>query len=111
MEYHFHGGRPCGRGDQCNDADDSIFAQNRQITSDKPDPVLKPSYYVAGGYECVEVMEAIGLSKDWYLGNAFKYIWRAGKKDDILQDLKKAVTLLNRKIVLLESAKSVFGKT
>ena len=42
---------------------------------------------------------------DFHLGNTFKYIARAGKKgtDKEIQDLKKALWYLERKIQLLES--------
>jgi hypothetical protein len=42
---------------------------------------------------------------DFHLGNTFKYIARAGKKetDREIQDLKKALWYLQRKIQLLES--------
>jgi hypothetical protein len=39
------------------------------------------------------------------LGNTVKYISRAGKKDDVLQDLKKARWYLDREIANREAAK------
>jgi hypothetical protein len=47
---------------------------------------------------------------DYYLGNATKYIWRAGKKASAhqtieqkeIEDLKKAIVYLNKKIELLQ---------
>jgi hypothetical protein len=36
-------------------------------------------------------------------GNAIKYLWRAGKKDDILQDIRKALWYLNRLISHMEA--------
>ena len=53
-------------------------------------------------YEVIKVVEA--LEMDFHLGNVFKYIARAGKKetDKELQDLKKALWYLDRKIQLLE---------
>lgn len=65
-----------------------------------------PQYY--GGkenpYEVVKVAEAWGLDKDAYLFNVLKYIGRSGKKDDNppIQDLKKALWYLNRRIEVLE---------
>jgi Protein of unknwon function (DUF3310) len=59
-----------------------------------------PSYYGGKGnvYEAIEVIEAWGL--DFSLGNAVKYIARAGKKDPakIVEDLQKAAWYLNRAI-------------
>lgn len=53
-------------------------------------------------YEVIKVVEA--LEMDFHLGNVFKYIARAGKKetDKELQDLKKALWYLDRKIQLME---------
>ncbi len=57
-----------------------------------------PSYY--GGadnpYEAIKVIEAWQL--DFHLGNAIKYICRAGRKGDRLQDLQKARWYLDRAI-------------
>jgi hypothetical protein len=36
------------------------------------------------------------------LGNAVKYIWRAGLKDNSLEDLKKARWYLDREIARLD---------
>ena len=62
--------------------------------------VSHPEHY--GGennpYEAIKVIEAWDL--DFCLGNAVKYISRAGKKDASkeLEDLNKAVWYLNRRI-------------
>lgn len=55
-------------------------------------------------YEAIKVIEAWQL--DFCLGNTVKYISRAGKKDDVLQDLKKAKWYLDRKIDQIEKAKN-----
>jgi hypothetical protein len=64
--------------------------------------VNHPQHY--GGennqYEAIKVIEAWDL--DFCLGNTVKYISRAGKKDNIVQDLKKAKWYLERKIAQLE---------
>lgn len=51
-------------------------------------------------YETIKVIEAWGLDRDFALGNAVKYISRAGKKDTgaFLADLEKAAWYLARKI-------------
>lgn len=67
--------------------------------------VNHPQHY--GGennvYEVIKIIEA--LEMDFHLGNTFKYIARAGKKetDREIQDLKKALWYLERKIQLLEN--------
>ena len=69
--------------------------------------VNHPDHY--GGkeniYEVVKVCEAWGLDKDAYIFNVVKYVARAGKKDTDkeLQDMKKALWYLNRKIERLEN--------
>ena len=62
-----------------------------------------PDHY--GGdntYEAIKVIEAWNL--DFSLGNTIKYISRAGKKDKAkeIEDLKKALWYLDRKIKTLE---------
>ena len=69
--------------------------------------VNHPEHY--GGkeniYEVVKVCEAWGLDKDAYIFYVVKYVARAGKKDTDkeLQDMKKALWYLNRKIERLEN--------
>jgi hypothetical protein len=68
--------------------------------------VNHPAHY--GGednvYEVIKVIEVWEL--DFHLGNTVKYISRAGKKgsDKELQDLKKALWYLQRKIDNIENA-------
>ena len=70
--------------------------------------VNHPNHY--GGedntYEAIKVIEAWDL--DFHIGNTVKYISRAGKKgtDQELQDLKKALWYLERKIKNLEDTVS-----
>ena len=71
-----------------------------QHLKNKMEMVNHPNHY--GGenntYEAIKVIEAWDL--DFCLGNAVKYISRAGKKDASkeLEDLNKAVWYLNRSI-------------
>lgn len=53
-------------------------------------------------YEAIKVIEAWCLG--FCLGNTIKYISRAGKKGDVVQDLKKARWYLDREIENLEKA-------
>ena len=54
-----------------------------------------PEYYKAGGIEAIDVIEDWKL--DFCLGNAIKYIARAGKKsDDVKTDLEKAAWYIKR---------------
>ena len=69
--------------------------------------VNHPQHY--GGadntYETIKIIEALDF--DFHLGNTFKYIARAGKKNvnTELQDLKKALWYLQRRIDNLEKIK------
>ena len=60
------------------------------------DNVNHPSHYVShpSGIECIQVTEAFNFC----LGNAIKYIWRAGLKGDAKQDLEKARWYVDREI-------------
>lgn len=64
------------------------------------DAINHPPHY--GGeddpFECIKVIEAWRLG--FHLGNAVKYINRAGRKGDRLTDLKKAAWYLDRAIQL-----------
>lgn len=66
------------------------------------DMVNKPPHYTDGGMEVIDFIEAKRL--DYHLGNVVKYITRAGKKDDELQDLKKARWYLDRAISARQAA-------
>lgn len=72
------------------------------------DNVDHPGYY--GGednpYEVIKVAEAWKFDQDAYLFNALKYIARPAKGNH-LEDLKKAVWYLERKIGRLEEESSV----
>jgi hypothetical protein len=63
--------------------------------------VNHPAHY--GGednpYEAIKVIEAWQLG--FHLGNTVKYIARAGKKSNELEDLKKAQWYLQRRIAQL----------
>jgi hypothetical protein len=60
------------------------------------DEVNRPAHYVDGGIETIDFIEAKKLG--FNLGNAVKYISRAGKKGNRLQDLQKAQWYLSREI-------------
>ena len=58
-------------------------------------------------YETGKNYDIIDVCKDYALnfnrGNVMKYLARAGKKQDELQDLRKALDYLQREIAYLES--------
>lgn len=67
------------------------------------DPVNHPDHY--GGednpYEAIKVIESWSLG--FNLGNAVKYIARAGKKGSATEDLKKARWYLDHEIAKQEA--------
>jgi hypothetical protein len=81
---------------------EEIIEFNRE-ESRKNEMVDHPNHY--GGesnpYEAIKVIESWGLG--FNLGNAIKYISRAGKKLDILEDLEKASWYINREINKLKN--------
>lgn len=73
--------------------------------SDKPTKVNHPGHYNQhpSGIECITVVEAFNFN----LGNAMKYIWRAGlKTSNPIHDLQKAAWYLAREIERLEKKES-----
>ena len=74
------------------------------------DPVNNPSHYAEGRkYEPINVIEDWDLN--YRLGNAVKYISRAGRKLDAKEDLRKAVWYLQREIESLEGSRSPYSVT
>lgn len=65
--------------------------------------VTHPTHYNSGKIEVIEIIEDQNLG--FHLGNAVKYILRAGKKDvlKVVEDLEKAIWYLRRQIELVES--------
>ena len=61
------------------------------------DPVKGPSHYLKD-----RLFEPVKVIEDWYLnyhlGNALKYISRAGRKGDVIQDIEKAIWYLRRRL-------------
>jgi hypothetical protein len=60
------------------------------------DLINHPPHYKGNKFEVIDIIEDFGLS--FRLGNAIKYILRAGKKGDRIEDLKKAIWYINREI-------------
>ena len=54
-------------------------------------------YQTSTGLEAIDVIEAF-FHDNFHLGNAFKYIARAGKKGDYVEDLRKSIWYLQREI-------------
>lgn len=66
-------------------------------THEDEDPVNHPRHYTdhPSGVECIQITEHMNFC----LGNATKYIWRAGlKSDDPVEDLLKARWYIDREL-------------
>ena len=72
----------------------SIRSEVRQ----ENDPVNHPAHYTYGKIEVIDYIEDKEFS--YNLGNAIKYISRAGKKnpDTLIEDLNKAIWYIKREI-------------
>ena len=72
------------------------------------DPINSPSHYAEGRqYEPIAVIEDWQLN--YRLGNAVKYISRAGRKQNAIEDLRKAVWYIEREIETLEGTRSPYA--
>jgi hypothetical protein len=67
------------------------------------DSVNHPKHYNSGKFEVIDVIEDWNLG--FNLGNAVKYVGRAGKKDPnkTVEDLSKAVWYIEREIKRLKT--------
>ena len=67
----------------------------RRINNNE-DVVNHPSHYTDGKYEVIDFIEESGVG--FHLGNAIKYLSRAGKKNPAktIEDCKKAIWYINR---------------
>lgn len=63
--------------------------------------VNHPSHYNGvPGIECIDVVEHFSFVR----GNAIKYLWRAGAKGDLVEDLEKAKWYIQREIDTAKAA-------
>ena len=69
------------------------------------DNINHPAHYTFGSIEVIDAIE--GLLLPYHLGNALKYIARAGRKDPAKteEDLRKAIWYINRYIEFLAKQK------
>ena len=86
---------PCQYWKECVD-------EVKEVTKED-DQVNHPKHYTDGRIEVIEYIEDKKLG--FCLGNAIKYISRAGKKekDKEIQDLRKAMWYIERRIYELEN--------
>lgn len=94
--------------------DSSIVSKNEPIVEDlktlklsKEDAVNHPSHYTSGGIECIDAMIAafgVDAVTAFCKCNAFKYQWRAGKKGDTKEDIKKSIWYQNKMLELIDKS-------
>lgn len=71
------------------------------------DPVNHPAHYTAGNIECIDaIREALGGEGfvAYCRGNAIKYLWRTGRKQNAAEDLRKAAWYCTRAAATLEES-------
>lgn len=70
-----------------------------------PDLVNHPPHYAGESVvvECVDIARHLSFCR----GNAFKYVWRAGRKGDAVEDIQKAIWYLRRESMAPPSAEAV----
>ena len=86
------------------DAEELVEGTKFVSIDDNYDVVNNPRHYTEGRkYQPIDVITDWDLN--FSLGNAIKYISRAGRKDDILQDLEKAKFYLDYEINRLKNNK------
>lgn len=91
---------PCANEPDNPPADKHVDLQ--KVSEKVCDNVNHPSHYTSGQIEVIDFIEDQHLG--FHLGNAVKYISRAGRKDadKTVEDLRKAAWYLNRQIERLE---------
>ncbi|MDD3229751.1 MAG: DUF3310 domain-containing protein [Oscillospiraceae bacterium] len=83
-----------------------ILFPTKQLNPSNPDAkvdnVNHPSHYTSGKIEVIDFI--VDQKLTYCLGNAVKYIARAGKKDPskTIEDLQKAVWYTNKQIEILK---------
>lgn len=80
----------------------NYLSTNEKVWTKMTDMVNHPPHYISdpSGVECIEITR----HRNFNIGNAIKYLWRAGIKDDSkqIEDLKKAVFYINDEIKRLQ---------
>ena len=93
---------PCANEPENPPADKRVDLQ--KVSGKVCDNVNHPAHYTFGNIEVIDFIEDKKLG--FHLGNAVKYISRAGRKDPArtVEDLRKAAWYLNRQIERLEGS-------
>ena len=90
-----------------DDLNTELIHQSKTIIID--DSVNHPSHYTQGDIECIDAIQS-SMSRDAFIGylkgNCIKYLWRAGLKDDAVEDVRKAEWYLNKLEEVLEDGEA-----
>ena len=75
------------------------------VNHPREDPVNSPAHYTAhaSGVECITITEHMNFC----VGNAIKYLWRAGLKGDAIEDLEKSRWYIDREIARVKKKKKI----
>ena len=95
-------GRGSARGGQALQTAPKPACRTGRPVGSPHDAVNHPAHYTAhpSGVECIQVTEHMNFC----VGNAMKYLWRAGLKGDALKDLEKARWYVDREIQRLQAS-------
>ena len=68
------------------------------------DNVNQPFHYTRGGIECIHAIESALTEEEfrgYCKGNALKYVWRSGLKNDAKEDIQKAQWYLAKLLTVI----------
>ncbi|MCX6224355.1 MAG: DUF3310 domain-containing protein [Bacteroidia bacterium] len=69
------------------------------LSEDINPAVHHPDHYTwIPGHECIDIIQHF----PFLIGSAIKYLFRCGRKDDEIQELEKAIFLINKQIALIK---------
>ncbi len=84
---------------KCNDIYSPYYGLDLPESSN--DTINHPSHYASGKIECWDAMRSARgdfAHVEYCIQTAIKYLYRCGKKDNKLEDMRKAEAFLNRAI-------------
>ncbi|MFQ8652518.1 DUF3310 domain-containing protein [Hominilimicola sp.] len=102
-DYGYETSEESRKNCRCNDGKGCEYCWNREI-SEESDNINHPSHYETGKFECIDVIietQGVEAVKGFCKCNAFKYLYRANRKNG-LEDMKKAIWYLNKYVELEE---------
>ncbi len=98
--------------DEYNETDEELgeildnYRKEHECKVPAHDAVEHPAHYETGKFECIDVMietQGVEAVMDFCVCNAFKYLYRHGRKNGA-EDIKKAIWYLNKWVELNDGA-------